>query len=69
MRPLQQDDIQDELNSSNPEFRFIHKPTKTIVKTLNKTKAIKLMVNILGFKTERSDVRQARMDEYNPKIN
>jgi len=63
MKPLQQDDIQDWLNEPNKAFRWIHLPTKKIVKGETKGKAINEFRRAYSISATRKDVRQARMTE------
>ena len=63
MKPIQQDDIQSKLNEPNREYRFIHKPTKQIVRATNKSKAINKLKSIHKINATRVDVRQAHGDE------
>ena len=44
-------------------FRFIHLPTKKIVRAENKSAAIKQLKRSYNIYAKRDDVRQARMDE------
>ena len=61
MRPMQSDDI----NVCEPKrrFRFIHLPTKKIVRAETKSIAIVQLKSSYNINAKRSDVRQARMDE------
>ena len=61
MRPMQSDDI----NVCKPKrrFRFIHLPTKKIVRAETKSIAIVQLKSNYNVDAKRADVRQARMDE------
>lgn len=60
MKPIQQDDIQDYLNSkSKNKFWFIHVPTKKMVRAETKSNANTLFRKQHGIQTQKKDVRQA----------
>lgn len=64
MKPLQQDDIQDYLNDNTKrKFWFIHLPTKTLVRAINRSKARKLFKSIHKIESNVIDVRQANAKE------
>ena len=63
MRPIQQDDIQDSLNEPRKAFRFLHVPSKKIVRAETKGKAINKLKSAYNISAMRKDVRQAKMDE------
>lgn len=63
MKPLQQDDIQDWLNEPRKAFRFIHLPTKNIVRAETKSIAITKLKSTYNINAMRKDVRQTRFDE------
>jgi hypothetical protein len=64
MKPLQQDDIQDLLNDKTKrKFWFIHLPTKSLVRAINRSKARKLFKSIANLDSDVMDVRQANAKE------
>lgn len=63
MKPLQQDDIQDWLNETQREFRFIHLPSKNIVRAINKSQAIIKFKNCHNISAKRIEVRQTKHNE------
>ena len=63
MKLLQQDDILDSFSNNRKEFRFIHLPTKKIVRSETKSIAIakfKINYNLI---VKRKEVRQAQINE------
>ena len=63
MKPIQQDDIQEYLNKPKRKFRFIHIPTKRIVRAENKSNAIKELIKHYNIHAKRIDVRIASIFE------
>ena len=61
MRPMQSDDIN--VRETKRRFRFIHLPTKKIVRAETKSIAIVQLKSCYNIDAKRLDVRQARMDE------
>lgn len=63
MRPIQQDDIQDSFNQPKKEFRWIHEPSRKIVRAINKKKAVQKFKEVYNLSTLKADVRQAQIIE------
>ena len=54
MKPIQQDDIQEYLNKPKRKFRFIHIPTKKIVRAENKSNAIKELIKCYNIHAKKN---------------